>query len=517
MAVVLLATVPVFASGAREVMARMTPAALVAHIAAHPDEIPPLFTSFGDLLMSGDSEVESYLARFTREHARRERDIRAVVSLQLVDPNRFFSDGAFRARVLPLLPKALDGSVPLDVRIASLRELTELGIPFENAEAVAVGWEVVPRGSAGRRVGFGGVRMPDDLAGPIEASIFSLTSQFVTPAEAKSFVAAVRKAAPKRQLIVLADAPMAEALKDVARIETFSRPFTPWPRDPFLIARNQGNEVVFVNRPNLQPEREEDANMVRALVQAAPFESRWTVAPVPFHNGHVLLTPNAAWISIHTLEIRALQLLKLKAVPVETFDTKHGIERYLTAIRIASREFEGLYRRPIKFVHPLDADPELFRRLAGGAGFDLDSIVTMLPQPDNSLVALVGDISLSAKLKVPAAYGVAGKVLPATELATFLDTVAESLAARGVKVHRLPLMLVDAQPKPFLITWNNVVLEANGESRRAEGFASLIDSADALAKETFAKAGYELELYPPLIRSVVLSGGYRCASSHIRP
>jgi len=61
--------------------------------------------------------------------------------------------------------------------------------------------------------------------------------------------------------------------------------------------------------------------------------------------------------------------------------------------------------------------------------------------------------------------------------------------------------------------WNNVVLE----NRRAEGFASQIAEADAYAKKTFAVAGYELVLFPPLKRSIELGGGYRCASNHLRP
>ena len=504
-------------------MTRFTPAQLDAHIAKNPDAIPEIFVGFGNALMSDDAalraDLEKYLSAFHREHAKRERDLTVLVSMKLVYPNRFLSDPAFLARVLPLLPRALDRATPVEIRTGALRELNELGLDFENAEAVSVAWGLVPRTSKNKRIGFGGaVRMPDDLSGPIEASIFSMTSQFFKPEEAKAFLNSVRKASPERRIVVLADEPMREALNDVTRVETFARPFTPWPRDPFTVARHTlTNGVVFINRPNLQPEREEDANMVRTLVQAAPFDAQWTVAPVPFHNGHVLLTPNAAWISLHALEIRALQLLKIDKVPVETFGTQKGIERYMTAIRIASREYEGLYRRPIKFVHPVDPDPELFRKLGGGGGFDLDSVVTMLPQRDGSLVALVGDISLGAKLKVPRAYGVAGEVLPARGLAAFLDVVAESLAAREVKVVRVPLMLVDRKPKPFLITWNNVVLEATGDTLRAEGFASLIDAADAAAKETFKAAAYELTLHPPLIQSVVLSGGYRCASNHIRP
>jgi hypothetical protein len=68
-------------------------------------------------------------------------------------------------------------------------------------------------------------------------------------------------------------------------------------------------------------------------------------------------------------------------------------------------------------------------------------------------------------------------------------------------------------PADFLITWNNVVLE----NRRAEGFASQLPSADRYAGQVFAASGYKLDLFPPLIRSIELGGGYRCASNHLRP
>ena len=76
-----------------------------------------------------------------------------------------------------------------------------------------------------------------------------------------------------------------------------------------------------------------------------------------------------------------------------------------------------------------------------------------------------------------------------------------------------PLLNVPATPADYLITWNNVVLE----KRRAEGFASLLVSMDDYARRTFAASGYKLILFPPLIRSIQLGGGYRCASNHLRP
>ena len=89
-------------------------------------------------------------------------------------------------------------------------------------------------------------------------------------------------------------------------------------------------------------------------------------------------------------------------------------------------------------------------------------------------------------------------------------------------VRRLPLLSVSAslldrddirEGFEFLMTWNNVVLE----KRRAEGFASLLTAGDALAQKTFAASGYKLVLFPPLVNSIILGGGYRCASNHVRP
>src|SRR5262249_19424937 len=175
-------------------------------------------------------------------------------------------------------------------------------------------------------------RLPDDSSHAIEASIFSLNTNSFTPAEVLRFVEAVHAASPKRRLIVLADALMRAALAPHAQrlhldlADDLDRGFSPWPRDPFVVGRS-ANGVVFVNRPNLQPHREEDQNMVRALVDSLP-AARWTVAPVPFHNGHILRTPAAVWISIHSVEPRALALLGLDHVPVETFGTRAGVERY---------------------------------------------------------------------------------------------------------------------------------------------------------------------------------------------
>ena len=110
-------------------------------------------------------------------------------------------------------------------------------------------------------------------------------------------------------------------------------------------------------------------------------------------------------------------------------------------------------------------------------------------------------------------------------LGSFLDLVADHLAQEGLKVHRLPLLLIPIKllldparyrDEDFLLSWNNVVVERRGAVLRAEGFSSLLPRGDEEAKTIFERAGLQLSLLPPLVESVRRNGGYRCASNHVR-
>lgn len=474
-------------------------------------------------------------------------DLQQLLALQLVDPERFVSDAAFRAQVLEALPRSLDSSAPAKLRDELLFELNQVrGIDFAASEAIETGWGAAPRRALERKVPFTtDFRFFDEAENPLNASVYSLPSFFFSPEAAESFLAGVRKAAPDRTLIVLTDLPLRRRLEGsslkLRLLETYGRPYSPWPRDPFSFVRTPSGAIRVLVRPNLQPGREEDASLGPELIQNLPDDldrawggAAWAEAPVPFHNGQVLLTRDAAWITLHALEPHVLAALKLDRVPVETFSDSKGIDRYVTAAEKAARELESLYGRPVRFVHPLrSADgPTLMRRIGGGAGYDLDSIVTLLPGKQ----ALVADADagreLLAKMKAEDwkslrdGYGLTGAALaPSAGLDAFLDLVADHLEKEGMEVRRLPLLSVpvaglrDRQGlthDEFLITWNNVVAETRAGRLRVEGFASLIPAGDRVAREAFTAAGAQLDLVPPLVRSVILNGGYRCASNHVR-
>lgn len=409
------------------------------------------------------------------------------------------------------------------------------------------------RGALERRIPYsaGELRFNDEAENPLTASIYSLPSQFFSPEEAESFLASVRKIAPDRTLIVLTDLPLRRA-DNLKLLKSQGRAYSPWPRDPFSLVRSPSGAVRVLVRPNLQPGREEDANLGRELVQRLPDDLdrawgrvSWAESPVPFHNGQVLLTRDGAWITLHTLEPHILSALKLDSVPVETFTAAAGVGRYVAAAKKAAVELSTLYGRPVRFVHPLESETPsaLMRRLGGGAGYDLDSIVTLLPRT-GGLTALVADLDLGRELlakmtpedwqALREGYGLEPSGLAETMKAAqtsaagldgFLDLIAAHLAQEGLAVRRLPILSVPVSllrdregltHSEFLITWNNVVAETRNGRLRAEGFSSLIPSGDRIARETFAAAGSSLDLFPPLIHSVILNGGYRCASNHVR-
>ncbi len=570
-------------AAARRLLAERPPEALGLE-GAGGDELRTLGAALAAAGEPLAGELRDYLAAAARARAERlaadpeawsAESVAGLLDLLVLDGGRFAADGRLRERLAPVLEGALRPAAPAALRELVLVQLNRVpGFDFELSERVARAWGSIPRASRERELPYsGGLEAAE--AGPIALSVFSLTSEFFDPEEAEALLAAVRRHSPQRRLAVLADLPMRARLRPaagrlgLALVETWGRPYSPWPRDPMTFLRDPGGRPVVLVRPYRQRGREEDALMGRLLVGGLPPDldralggPAWSVSPIPFHNGHILIGSDALWVSIHTLERRALEILGLERVPVERFARAAGVASYLAAVERAAADLEGLYGRPARFVHPLPragSDGEsaaAMGRLGGGAGFDLDSVVTVLPAPPVSTGSigasrsafLVGDPGRGADLVAglppadleglrrtyrlrPAGEELRRRLAAAQRqgrapgLAAFLDLVASELADAGHSVARLPLLLVPTElledaarsPDPeFLVGWNNVVVERRGEGWTAEGFASGLAAGDREAARAFAAAGVELVLFPTLAESVRRNGGYRCASNHLR-
>ena len=525
-----------------------------------------------------DEAFEKYAAAVDRERIARasagsgtREELRALLDFLLLDPPRFVSDGEFRARVLTVLGQSWDARASAGLRDLLLSELGASGaLSYASFEDLQARWGAVARRSDSRREAFDpkAWTFPSDVSGTIRASIYSLPSAFFSLPEADRFLSSVRRSAPERSILVFSDLPLSRALAPVAErlgarvLETYGWGFTPWTRDTFSLLRSPAGGMLALARPPglLQGGRERDREMAPELVKDLPDgldrEWRrpvWARSPTPFHNGQVLLTTGEAWITLHSLEPRILELLGVARVPVPSFSEIAGVEAYLGAARKAAGELERFYRRKVRWVHPLpdsgsaEERSAAMDRIGGGAGFDLDSYATFLP-PDarGKARALIADVGLGLDLLARSSqadrralaegYGMEGEPVPrmasyqssprAARLGRYLDLVAAGLGRQGVTVSRIPILLVPvdllgkAEGTPeeadFLVTWNNVVVQSGRGGTRAEGFSGLFPIGDRAAEDAFGRAGCRLELLAPLVKSVIANGGYRCASNHLR-
>jgi hypothetical protein len=558
------------------VLARVPPEQLEKWLAETSAESALVLDLLSERLAS--KAVSNYVVALARSRSNRlgdrggpwsEAELESIATLQFVDPQRFLADERFRATVIGLLPRAIGERAPRALRDQLLFAINNVpGIDFEASEAIEWGWHAIERPSGPREIAYdaGPLAFPESPTDPIIASIYSLSSSFVNASEAVTFLEQIRDLAPARQVVVLVDLPLRLEIEETARRlhvqleETYGRHYSAWPRDPFSLVRDRKGNVVVLLRPNTQRGRGEDLFMGRELIQGLPEaldrawgKVRWALSPVPFHNGQVLLTKGRAWLSLHSLEPHVLRLLGLERVPVENFDTLEGWRRYAGTAQRAANELSTFYGREAVFVHELDpADSSelsaLTDALGGGAGFDLDSLVTLLETDDGRIAALVGDIDEGRRLLTETpledlhtfrttfrldrdgetlrrALMAAQATSRARGLDNFLELVSRHLSKQGLTVLRLPLFFVpvpllenraEFHHQDFLITWNNVVTERPEGSLHAEGFSQGLKTGDARAREAFRAVGYELDLISPLVRSIVLVGGYRCASQHLR-
>lgn len=553
---------------------------LEAALFADAELAASLLPRLGDALMAtppaataSDEPLATYIIDASRARTRRlsargtwsDAEGEMALRLQLVDAERFVTDEAFRARVLALLPRAFDPTASPALRDQLLYSIATLpGVDFAASEAIEIGWGAIARRALPRARPYeaGALTFTDDVTGRIAASVFSLPGPFLDPDGVARFMTALGRARQGRDLIALTDLPMRTALAAAAResgftlIETHGRELSPWPRDPFSVVRREDGGVAFLVRPNTQRQRMADNDMPLEVIQGLPDrldaawgEPAWVRSPVRFHNGQVLMMPDAAWVTVHSVSARALERLGWTSAPPEGAD-QDVWRAFRQAVLDAASDLAALYGRPVKFVHamPETIAPGVVDGLAAGGGFDLDSLVTLVPQRDGRLAALVGDVERGRALLAGttptdlagfrATWGLAteGHALRddliatqsaprAAGVARFLDGIAAHLTGEGMRVERVPLFFVPVasladhahlQHDDFLITWNNVVFETVDGRVRAEGFASGLPAGDAIARDAFARAGVTMDYLPPLVESVILNGGYRCASQHVR-
>jgi hypothetical protein len=242
--------------------------------------------------------------------------------------------------------------------------------------------------------------------------------------------------------------------------------------------------------------------------------------------------------------------------------------RYLGQAEAVARELGEAWDLEPVLVHPMPAAADgpaereavasLIGTIRAGGGRDLDSYLAILEDAGGSERAVVGSVVLGTELAAGTAAAdwtelartlrlrrlppetlqarllEHNRTAEASSFAAYLELVARHLEGRlGRPALRLPLLLVPHElredhdtlgadgAQSFLLTWTNLVAEertsADGTRQRSvELFRQGLPSGDALAVKLYAELGYTCRLYPALRNSLVLGGGYRCASNPLR-
>jgi len=285
-------------------------------------------------------------------------------------------------------------------------------------------------------------------------------------------------------------------------------------------------------RPNLQPGREEDAprpRVVRSSGRPRPPWGNHLTWAVPFHNGSALtpmpLAHDPAW-STHPAILGGNGSVASFGTPRES--TLHrggpaGRARSCTPPSASSTRLPAPARRP-------GVAHDLMRRI--GRPARPRSFLTFVPPKEG--VRPSGDAppaatcweSWSGRLERPASgYGLEPRETLKTpgrrQRTDAVGRLVTSPTGTQIPSSKSPCAASSppdapghaGSPTPVLITWNNVVVE-QAKSLSGEGFASA-DSAETASRHLH-QSGSPPRLLPPLVHSVILNGGYRCASNHLR-
>ena len=490
-----------------------------------------------------------------------DEQVGAFIGLLLLDPQRFRSEPALRRRLFDgwLQGAEQARAAEPDRRAAVLEGLHRFDLDILESERLESAWGLAPRAGLDRERHVSSRQVVS--SGPIEATLFSLPASLIDGTRALRFLRAVGAADPGRRLVVLTDGAVFDRLRGQGDprwtlIHTYGRGYSAWPRDPITLTWRPDGGVHLLARPNRQRLREADQELAVELIQGLPAaldrtwgEPTWERATLPFHNGQLLLTDDSVWLSIHSVEPLVLQATGWEALSPGRLADPAAWTRFRDAALDAARRLAAFYGRTPRWVHPLPEHPSgrYLAAVGGGAGWDLDSLLTVVPGRDSNGRDFDGRIWVADPAAGLRAFRAAAPDEQEQLLATyredqngpfrlsaadaaavagmqaFCDLLARHLAEEGLTVTRVPLLLMQATApggagsRQFTVGWNNLVLRPGQGARTiAEGFASGLPRWD---RERIAAAATEevtLVLYPPLVGSVVRNGGYRCASQHLR-
>jgi hypothetical protein len=307
----------------------------------------------------------------------------------------------------------------------------------------------------------------------------------------------------------------------------FENPFTIWTQDPFLVLRDEtGNTTLLTSRAF---ERADDRLMADAIVRQGGISSGIRASGLSFEGGNVVSDTEHVFIGANTIRRNAIELNVSEAEVVFRFEEELG--RSILVI--------GPVPQPVGHIDmmltPLGngrialADPAAGARLAQRA----------LDQAPSSVEAFERDIEehffgdpsirevkgVEGPISAPHVRGRTSEMIAGSwKVAAVLEGVARSLAERGYRVERIPLLFggPDAGPPEAddervlqavypMLTYNNVLIEDGPEGRVVYMPRYGWPAMDRAAEQAWQALGFATRPIDGLTISAMYGGALRCA------
>lgn len=271
--------------------------------------------------------------------------------------------------------------------------------------------------------------------------------------------------------------------------EQIYHPMTMWARDGSLLLNTAENQPVLLLPRSFRGDCQVDPKLNRHVVQgtgAAPAclsqslpELTVRRSQLGFEGGDVVASRQSVLIGGEVVA-RNVQELKLsKAAVLELFQQQFGLP-----------------------VHVVEPPPEFHLDL----GFTfLEDQTIAVADPAEGLRLAEGNPDLKRLVQATLDKGVVDKY----------NRAAQQLVAVGYRVIRLPNLCGVGLATPYL-TYNNVLLENYGSTRRAYMPVYEVPALDDAARAVYQSQGFQVVSMPSARFSTKLWGAIRCATGDLR-
>lgn len=374
--------------------------------------------------------------------------------------------------------------------------------------------------------------MPD-VGAPIERVVVAVNSARRSALRNAALVTGIVNGLPVRtEVIILSNDPDAFVVlrnpwPERIRFLTlpYENPLTIWTQDPFLVLHDEQGEVTLLASREFG--RADDRLMAGALAEETGYTLR--TSELRFEGGNIVADAHSVFIGANTIRQNAIELDISDREVAARFEQELGRRVVVVGPLPQPIAHIDMMLTPVGSGRIVLADPGEGARIAEQALLeDAESVADFERHCESSFF---GDPSIKAllgrdqhEITAPELGGKTAEMASLSRrMAPVLDGIAEALARQGYRVDRVPFLFggprsrtsapeeVDRKAAYPMLTYNNVLLEDNGDRQTVFLPRYGLDVMDRSARDAWQDLGFDTRQIDGLEISAMYGGALRCS------